>query len=96
MRSQQQLVWLRLLKKYLNDKFSQKLDKSNVVILGGTGPVGVASAVICAKAGSNVILVGRSLEKAEKIASICNNRYDSKNVQVQQMQKKEITSVLQI
>ncbi len=45
----------------------QELDKSSVVILGGTGPVGVASAVICAKAGANVRLVGRSIEKAEKL-----------------------------
>ena len=51
-----------------------------VVILGGTGPVGVASAVISAKAGNQVLLVGRSLEKAEKIANICNEKYGSKSV----------------
>ena len=66
--------------KHLSDKFNMKLGDSKVVILGGTGPVGVASAVICAKAGADVTLVGRSLEKAEKISSICNDRYDSKNV----------------
>jgi methylene-tetrahydromethanopterin dehydrogenase len=69
-----------LTEKHLNDGFNQGLDKSNVVILGGTGPVGVASAVICAKAGADVRLVGRSMEKAEKISAICNDRYQSKNV----------------
>tara|TARA_B100001057_G_scaffold75663_1_gene70343 strand:- start:1033 stop:1923 length:891 start_codon:yes stop_codon:yes gene_type:complete len=69
-----------LTEKFLKDKFSSDLNGSNVIILGGTGPVGVASAVICAKAGSNVTLVGRSIEKAEKIAGICNERYQSKSV----------------
>ena len=69
-----------LTEKILKDKFSSGLNGSNVIILGGTGPVGVASAVICAKAGSNVTLVGRSIEKAEKIAGICNERYQSKSV----------------
>tara|TARA_Y100000389_G_scaffold105276_1_gene102170 strand:+ start:4254 stop:5144 length:891 start_codon:yes stop_codon:yes gene_type:complete len=69
-----------LTEKHLKDGFNQELEKSNVVILGGTGPVGVASAVICAKAGANVTLIGRSLEKAEKVSAICNDRYESKNV----------------
>jgi len=69
-----------LTEKFLKDKFNTDLNGSNVIILGGTGPVGVASAVICAKAGSNVTLVGRSIEKAEKIAGICNERYQSKSV----------------
>jgi methylene-tetrahydromethanopterin dehydrogenase len=69
-----------LTEKHLKDGFDQGLENSSVVILGGTGPVGVASAVICAKAGANVRLVGRSLEKAEKISAICNDRYQSKNV----------------
>tara|TARA_Y100000768_G_scaffold387255_1_gene377973 strand:+ start:1005 stop:1895 length:891 start_codon:yes stop_codon:yes gene_type:complete len=69
-----------LTEKFLQEKFNTELNGSNVIILGGTGPVGVASAVICAKAGSNVTLVGRNIEKAEKIAGICNDRYDSKSV----------------
>ena len=69
-----------LTEKHLKDGFNQGLDKSSVVILGGTGPVGVASAVICAKAGASVRLVGRSKEKAEKTAAICNDRYHSKDV----------------
>ena len=66
--------------KALKDKFSEKFTGKKIVILGGTGPVGVASAVISAKAGNSVLLVGRSLEKAEKIAKICNEKYGSKSV----------------
>ncbi len=66
--------------KSLENNFNCNLDGSNVVILGGTGPVGVASAVICAKAGANVILIGRNIEKVGKVAGICNDRYKSKNV----------------
>ena len=66
--------------KALKDKFSEDFKNKKVVILGGTGPVGVASAVISAKAGNEVLLVGRSLEKAEGIAKICNEKYGSKSV----------------
>ena len=66
--------------KALKDKFSEKFTGKKIVILGGTGPVGVASAVISAKAGNSVLLVGRSLEKAESIAKICNEKYGSKSV----------------
>jgi len=66
--------------KALKDKFSEDFSGKKVVILGGTGPVGVASAVISAKAGNEVLLVGRSLEKAENIAKICNEKYGSKSV----------------
>ena len=66
--------------KALKDKFSENFTDKKVVILGGTGPVGVASAVISAKAGNTVLLVGRSLEKAESIAKICNEKYGSKSV----------------
>mgnify|MGYP003323241195 CR=1 FL=1 len=64
----------------LKDKFGEDFSGKKIVILGGTGPVGVASAVISAKAGNNVLLVGRSLEKAETIANICNEKYGSKSV----------------
>ena len=66
--------------KALKDKFSEKFTGKKVVILGGTGPVGVASAVISAKAGNSVLLVGRVLDKAERIAKICNEKYGSKSV----------------
>ena len=68
--------------KALKEKFNLSLADTKITILGGTGPVGVVSAVITAKAGADVCLVGRNPEKTEKIVSICNDRYESKNVKV--------------
>ncbi|MGR9101090.1 MAG: NADP-dependent methylenetetrahydromethanopterin/methylenetetrahydrofolate dehydrogenase [Gammaproteobacteria bacterium] len=53
-------------------KFDTDLSGKNVLCLGGTGPVGQAAAVISAKAGANVTIVGRQLEKAQRIADLCN------------------------
>ena len=51
--------------KALKDKFN--LDFENLsAILGGTGPVELASAVISSKAGNDVILIGRNQEKTRK------------------------------
>ena len=66
--------------KALKEKFDLDFTKQKIVILGGTGPVGVASAVISAKAGNDVLLVGRNLETASKIANMCNEKYGSKTV----------------
>lgn len=66
--------------KALKEKFDLDFTKQKIVILGGTGPVGVASAVISAKAGNDVLLVGRNIEKASKIANMCNEKYGSKTV----------------
>ena len=46
-----------------------------MLALGGTGPVGQAAAVIAAKAGAKVRIVGRQLEKAQAIADMCNNDF---------------------
>lgn len=46
-----------------------------MLALGGTGPVGQAAAVIAAKAGANVRIIGRQLEKAQQIADLCNNEF---------------------
>ena len=66
--------------KALKEKFKIDFKEMKVVILGGTGPVGVASAVISAKAGNDVILIGRNLEKTDNVVSICNTKYGSKSV----------------
>lgn len=47
----------------------------NILALGGTGPVGQAAAVISAKAGAHVRIVGRQLEKAQRIADMCNSEF---------------------
>jgi methylene-tetrahydromethanopterin dehydrogenase len=44
-------------------------------VLGGTGPVGQAAAVLAAKAGANVTIIGRQLEKAQRIALMVNERF---------------------
>ena len=68
--------------KALKDKFSLDFENLKIAILGGTGPVGVASAVISSKAGNDVILIGRNLEKTEKVVEMCNVKYGSNSVVV--------------
>jgi len=59
----------------LNSKFNTGLTGKNMIALGGTGPVGQAAAVIAAKAGANVRIIGRQLEKAQGIADMCNTEF---------------------
>ncbi len=59
----------------LATKFNTTLAGKNMLALGGTGPVGQAAAVIAAKAGANVRIIGRQLEKAQHIADMCNNEF---------------------
>jgi methylene-tetrahydromethanopterin dehydrogenase len=56
-------------------KFNTTLAGKNMLALGGTGPVGQAAAVIAAKAGANVRIIGRQLEKAQNIVDMCNNEF---------------------
>jgi methylene-tetrahydromethanopterin dehydrogenase len=56
-------------------KFNTTLAGKNMLALGGTGPVGQAAAVIAAKAGAKVRIIGRQLEKAQTIADLCNNEF---------------------
>jgi len=68
--------------KALKDKFNLDFENLKIAILGGTGPVGVASAVISSKAGNDVILIGRNLEKTKKVVEMCNVKYGSSSVVV--------------
>ena len=68
--------------KALKDKFNLDFENIKIAILGGTGPVGVASAVISSKAGNDVILIGRNQEKTEKVVEMCNVKYGSNSVVV--------------
>ncbi|MGR9073616.1 MAG: NADP-dependent methylenetetrahydromethanopterin/methylenetetrahydrofolate dehydrogenase [Gammaproteobacteria bacterium] len=63
-------------------KFGTDLSGKNVLCLGGTGPVGQAAAVISAKAGANVTIVGRQLEKAQKIADLCNVEFGNNETDI--------------
>lgn len=61
--------------KELADKFQTTLEGKNVLALGGTGPVGQAAAVIAAQAGSNVRIIGRQLDRAQRIAELCSQEF---------------------
>ena len=61
--------------KELVDKFQTTLEGKNVLALGGTGPVGQAAAVIAAQAGSKVRIIGRQLDKAQRIADLCSEEF---------------------
>ncbi len=67
--------------KALKEKFKKDFKGMKIAILGGTGPVGSASAVISAKSGNVVIFIGRNLERTEGVVKICNEKYGSKSVQ---------------
>ena len=52
-----------------------ELKGQRVVILGGTGPVGSAAAVLAAKAGADTVILGRKKDKADRVAALCNHSY---------------------
>lgn len=66
----------------LHTKFNTTLAGKNMLALGGTGPVGQAAAVIAAKAGANVRIIGRQLEKAQQIADLCSNEFGGGNIMI--------------
>ncbi|WP_404360718.1 NAD(P)-dependent methylenetetrahydromethanopterin dehydrogenase [Methylotuvimicrobium sp. KM1] len=66
----------------LQKNFNTTLEGKNVLALGGTGPVGQAAAVIAAQAGANVRIVGRQLEKAQRIADLCSNEFGEGSIQI--------------
>ncbi len=68
---------LAAVEKALQDKFDTDLNGKTVAALGGTGPVGMAAAVIAAKASANVTIFGRQKDKSQRIAGICNAEYGS-------------------
>lgn len=59
--------------------FGELKDK-NVTVLAGTGPVGVAAAILYGLEGANVIVTSRSLEKAEKTAQRANKELGGEKV----------------
>lgn len=63
-------------------KFHTGLAGKSMLALGGTGPVGQAAAVIAAKAGANVRIIGRQLEKAQQIADLCNHEFGDGSINI--------------
>jgi methylene-tetrahydromethanopterin dehydrogenase len=66
----------------LATKFNTTLEGKNVLALGGTGPVGQAAAVISAKAGANVRIIGRQLDRAQSIADLCNSEFGDGDINI--------------
>ncbi|MCK5831006.1 MAG: methylenetetrahydromethanopterin dehydrogenase [Methylococcales bacterium] len=69
--------------KELKDKFNSSLEGKNLLTLGGTGPVGQAASVIAAQAGANVKIIGRQLEKAQRIADLCNEEFGEGKISIE-------------
>lgn len=53
-------------------QFDTNLLGKTVLILAGTGPVGQVVAVLATQAGANVRIIGRQLDKAQRIANMCS------------------------
>lgn len=66
----------------LATKFSTNLEGKNVLALGGTGPVGQIAAVLAAQAGANVRIIGRQLEKAQRIADMCSQDFGKDKITI--------------
>ncbi len=59
----------------LKIKNGEELKGQCILVLGGTGPVGASSAVLAAKLGAKVTILGRAIDKANNVADLCNTRY---------------------
>jgi hypothetical protein len=57
-------------------KAAGSLQGKKAVVLAGTGPVGMRSAALLAKEGAEVILAGRSMDKAKSAADSINKRFN--------------------
>ena len=72
-----------LVERELQAKFNTELKGKSVLALGGTGPVGQIAAVLAAKAGAQVKIVGRQLEKARNIASLVNSEFGGDETRIE-------------
>ena len=66
----------------LETKFHTDLKGKKVLALGGTGPVGQIAATLAAKAGAEVRIIGRQLEKAQAIAHLCDSEFGEGQTQI--------------
>jgi len=65
-----------------------------VVILGGTGPVGVRAAALMAGEGAQVFLSSRTLEKSEKVCTMIQKRFGVEVAPEQVSNGDELTKIL--
>jgi methylene-tetrahydromethanopterin dehydrogenase len=66
----------------LETRFHLDLQGKKVLALGGTGPVGQIAATLAAKAGAVVKIVGRQLEKAQAVATLCDTEFGDGTTQM--------------
>jgi methylene-tetrahydromethanopterin dehydrogenase len=59
----------------LKIKHDEELTGQRILVIGGTGPVGASAAVLAAKLGAEVTVLGRAIDKANNVAELCNTRY---------------------
>lgn len=59
----------------LDIKNKEELTGQRILVIGGTGPVGASAAVLAAKLGAKVTILGRAIDKANEVAELCNTRY---------------------
>lgn len=71
------------------------LADKQVLVLGGTGPVGAAAAVLAARAGARVLISGREIGKAERVAQACNERYGSGATPIEGRADKQKAEIIQ-
>ena len=67
----------------LMTKFDTTLEGKNILVLGGTGPVGQVVSVISAQNGAHVKLIGRQSDKAQTIADMCNNEFGDDKINIE-------------
>lgn len=67
----------------LKDKFDTDLTGKCVIVMGGTGPVGSTAAVLAAKAGAEVKIMGRAKDKSQRVAALCNSEYGADMIGIQ-------------
>ncbi len=66
----------------LDKKFNTSFEGKNLLVFGGTGPVGQVASVLAAQAGANVKIIGRQLDKAQRIADLCNEEFGEGKIQI--------------
>jgi methylene-tetrahydromethanopterin dehydrogenase len=72
-----------MVERELQTRFGTDFAGKNVLALGGTGPVGQIAAVLAAKAGAKVKIIGRQLERAQNIAAMCNAEFGDGETQIE-------------
>ncbi len=80
----------------LKDKFDTDLKDKCVIVMGGTGPVGSTAAVLAAKAGADVKIMGRKKDKSQRVAALCNSEYGSELTGIKGEANDMIDGVVQI